>query len=1503
MANSDKDIKITPNTGESAKPKIEVVGANNATKTITVNDDGSITFDSTLTVSDLTVSGTTTTLNTATMTVEDKNIVLGSGNGTGEVVDATGITLEGGSGDDITFQYNATDNRMELKHGSSFEPIKTGNITVGNAALESNQFRINNTGGYAQIELGGSSGAFIDMKNPFSDDFDARLITDGNGLDLIMSGAGRDIRLMTNGTERFKVEDTLVTSSVGINVTGDLKVGGGDLFVDDSAGRVGIGTTSPAANLHVDRGSTSTASITFGASAGQIFQNENSEFAFGLHNGSPYPLYIQGRTNSDTARQMVLNPLGGNVGIGAIDADDAPLHIKSTTTSLDNLLLLENNGGSGTPGVGIKMFSNVGTQNYLEILHDAFGATNFKTVNGSDTYNKQVHLQSDGDVSFEAGNVAIGHASPTMALDVKGDVFIGNSDETTTLSGSGDLTIQGDTALATFKADNGSSGDQIAGIRVFADSFRSAGMMVGDYNNANGAITEDWLFGRQYASANKAGIFAAPENGGDEYITVNSDSQKAVKIAGDNDDIDFIIHGSSGEYLRAVASTGKVGIGTASPDELLEIMNGSLKITREETDDPAGSGVTEDTVLLDITGGLRWTFSKSFDDPNPVPIGTTTDNDIRIMRYNQTHAQFYWNRTHLTKDVGIGTSNPNQKLTVEGTMSLKEQASANADTAAYGQLWVKSDSPNNLYFTNDAGNDVQITDGSSLAGGGGGGGVSVIGGLTDISMDITNFVDGFLLQTNSDGSAPTTGTLNNATGNIGIGKDVLKTITSADYNVAIGYQAGDSVTTGNRNIMIGEFAGEAVDTGTDNVIIGARAGRAIHDRGGAVMIARGAGENAQSSGVVFIGENAGSEATGDQFGYNIAIGHDSGEYGANSNYGLMIGKSAGKGDSSNTSSPNQMTAVGHFAMENITTGDDNSAFGYQAMQNITTGSDNIAVGSEALNDVTTGDRNIAIGYRAADGFDTESDNIAIGFNALGGSIAGAEYNVFIGNNAGDSHTSGDNNVAIGHDAFTGGSGMMNVCIGSSAGKVMTNNNQQTLVGFEAGKSFSGTNAKLNTAIGYQAMGGGTISPNQNTALGAAALFNVNGISRNNIGIGYQAGVNQTAGSGNVIIGSGVDVPTTNGDRQLIIAGNDGSTTTTWITGTSAGHVSLGNFTFDADQTVGSSQDNFVLTYDDSAGTIGLEAASGGSTSPAGSDGQIQYNNSGSFGGDADLVFDDSNNRLILGSLATQHDFEQKFVIRGTDAGMLIEKHDDSANGGPGIFLYRYSASVADGDLIGQVVFRGEGSTGNPSSYITLRTEIEDTTEGTKDAAFIVRGLINNSQTDIAEFHAAGFTLSQGTFNGNVGTSTYKPAVYMDSGNVNITLSEATIPFDTEVLDPAGNASSTTDGHIRLAAGGYYRISYSIPINDDGSSGSDRTRIFVDMQTDDNNSFSSPTTVAQSRAQVYTREASGGSGLATSFIYEHTANDYIRLRIDAQQNTDISTETNECQISIEYLGPA
>lgn len=92
----------------------------------------------------------------------------------------------------------------------------------------------------------------------------------------------------------------------------------GDSYITND---LGIGVTSPAGRLHVDAPSTKAVSLTYGAETGQIFTNENSEFAFGLHNNGPYPLYIQGRTHVNTARQIVLNPLGGNVGVGTLNPE------------------------------------------------------------------------------------------------------------------------------------------------------------------------------------------------------------------------------------------------------------------------------------------------------------------------------------------------------------------------------------------------------------------------------------------------------------------------------------------------------------------------------------------------------------------------------------------------------------------------------------------------------------------------------------------------------------------------------------------------------------------------------------------------------------------------------------------------------------------------------------------------------------------------------------------------------------------------------------------------------------------------------------------------------------------------------------------------------------------------------------------------------------------------------------------------------------------------------
>ena len=85
--------------------------------------------------------------------------------------------------------------------------------------------------------------------------------------------------------------------------------------------------------------------------------------------------------------------------------------------------------------------------------------------------------------------------------------------------------------------------------------------------------------------------------------------------------------------------------------------------------------------------------------------------------------------------------------------------------------------------------------------------------------------------------------------------------------------------------------------------------------------------------------------------------------------------------------------------------------------------------------------------------------------------------------------------------------------------------------------------------------------------------------------------------------SDVDL-TTQGTGDLTLSTNSGTNSGTIkitqganekivIQPNGTGNVALGNFMFNADQTVGSGQDNYVMTYDHSAGTIGLEASSGG----------------------------------------------------------------------------------------------------------------------------------------------------------------------------------------------------------------------------------------------------------------------------------------------------------------------
>ena len=225
------------------------------------------------------------------------------------------------------------------------------------------------------------------------------------------------------------------------------------------------------------------------------------------------------------------------------------------------------------------------------------------------------------------------------------------------------------------------------------------------------------------------------------------------------------------------------------------------------------------------------------------------------------------------------------------------------------------------------------------------GGATTMNGLTDVSMDITNFVDSFLIQTNSNGSAPTTGTLSSATANIGLGKNVFKALSSGDGNVCIGEEAGALISTGSRNVCLGADSGNSIADADYNIFLGPGCGTAV------------------TSG-----------------GYNIAIGYQAYNQWDTETHNIAIGYDAM--GSASGSGAEYCVAVGDTALNEITTGDQNTAVGNLSLSSMQSGERNTGIGANSGNGCVDNNNNSCIGYDAQPSASNVDDEFTLGDTSI-----------------------------------------------------------------------------------------------------------------------------------------------------------------------------------------------------------------------------------------------------------------------------------------------------------------------------------------------------------------------------------------------------------------------------------------------------------------------------------------------------------------------------------------
>jgi trimeric autotransporter adhesin len=273
----------------------------------------------------------------------------------------------------------------------------------------------------------------------------------------------------------------------------------------------------------------------------------------------------------------------------------------------------------------------------------------------------------------------------------------------------------------------------------------------------------------------------------------------------------------------------------------------------------------------------------------------------------------------------------------------------------------------------------------------------------------------------------TTGTIDAADRNTGLGVDVFADLTTGDDNTGVGKGALNANTTGNNNTGVGRAALGNNTTASNNTAVGYYA-----------LLANTEGADNTATGTQALQINTTGES-------NSAFGR----------YALL----------NNTTASNN-TAVGRSSLQENTTGASNTGVGYQALYVNTEGANNVAVGIGALKYNTTGATNTALGSEALNNNTTASNNVAIGVDALYTNTTGAS-NVAVGRSALVANTTGADNTAIGYDALgdnTTAAG--NTAVGHGSLAAATEGGSNTAIGYNAGGSI--TTGQANLCLGYNA---------------------------------------------------------------------------------------------------------------------------------------------------------------------------------------------------------------------------------------------------------------------------------------------------------------------------------------------------------------------------------------------------------------------------------------------------
>ena len=677
-------------TGSSSFGNITTTGYLRGPSTFTIDPATHGDDTGTLVIAgNLQVDGTTTTINSTTLTVDDKNITLASGSTNKAAANGAGLTVDCGSDTDATLTYHATGDRWELNKTLrwTYATATTALALNNNNIIEVNNIAFSDPGFNEGLSWSGGNIRLFESPNDLSNASGnlqvtyggtRRFTVDNTGIDVngtISSGAITSSSSITAGTNlnlnngyafitagntsNTTLERVLWSRSqagasvVQINVKGDEWQFGGGGTLDTTP----ILKLKNSTNLATFSGDIKTTGLLEVASAQPriLLDRGDGSYSWNIYNGDGtgnFPLSTFNIANN--AGTAVITALdNGNVGIGTTNPREE-LEVNGTifvTPTLysanvnDYIVKVGASNNTGWDGMGFKLKSDGSGSPYISVMGGVGAETMVwkSSKVGIGTTSPQAKLHVDGTTIFDTATGAqpvyitrLGNTNESLKIhcDDRGAVFESIQDETADTYGNFIFAMDSGVTEPYFDVRKGTA-DSASIFRV--DGSGTVG--IGTDSPSRLLEIEGSVPAVRLSDTSLSGMYHEILGDGNS-LSIEADDGNV----GSSSSINFKVDGS--EKVR-IDSSGRVGIGTSSPLDLLHIKSTSTD-ARQVIDGHTGYDAE---LKFAENGTVKYTIGHDAASDNFV-IGTTNvDTQQRLV-------------INSVGNIGIGDDSPDFKLAI-----------------------------------------------------------------------------------------------------------------------------------------------------------------------------------------------------------------------------------------------------------------------------------------------------------------------------------------------------------------------------------------------------------------------------------------------------------------------------------------------------------------------------------------------------------------------------------------------------------------------------------------------------------------------------------------------------------------------------------------------------------------------------------------------------------------------------------------------------------------------